>query len=209
MCGIGGIFDAKLSTDELHAALARMERALVHRGPDEGGTLAIPAVRGGLCVRRLSIVDLENGSQPMANEDGGVFALLNGEIYNWRELRQKLLVRGHRFRGHSDTEVVAHLYEEFGEDCFAELHGMFAIAICDTVRRRLLLARDGPGMKHLYFAHTSSGFLFASEARAMFASGMVDPAPNPRGIGIYLSLSWIPAPLSAFRGLERLKAGQF
>jgi len=209
MCGIAGIFATQLSADDLRAALGRMEQSLIHRGPDGGGTLMFTEPRGGLAVRRLSIVDLEHGDQPMPNEDDHIFALLNGEIYNHRELREDLLARGHRFRGTSDTEAALHLYEEYGEECFARLHGMFALAFYDTRQRRLLLARDGPGMKPLYFAQTAGGFLFASEAKALFASGVIRAEPNPAAIDTYLAAGWVPAPLSAFRGVEKLRPGQY
>ncbi len=209
MCGIAGIFDADLSPEQIQIALARMEQSLVHRGPDEGAVTVLAQPTGGLAVRRLSIVDLQHGSQPVPNEDATVFALLNGEIYNHRMLRQSLASRGHCFRGDSDTEVVLHLYEEHGIECLDQLRGMFAIAIYDTRERRLLLARDGPGMKPLYYAQTERGFLFASDARALFAYGLIRPEPNPAAIDTYLALGYVPAPLSAFEGLERLGAGQY
>src|ERR1039458_8747197 len=209
MCGIAGIFNVDLSTEELQAALTRMEQSLVHRGPDEGAACVIAEMHGGLAVRRLSIVDLEHGSQPCSNEDSTVFALLNGEIYNHRALREGLTARGHRFRGESDTEVVTHLYEEYGDECLERLRGMFALAAYDTRRRRLLLARDGPGMKPLYFAHARRGLLFASEAKALFASGLVRPEPNPAAIDTYLALGFVPAPLSAFRVVETSVTGKY
>lgn len=209
MCGIAGIFNAVLSPTEIQGALARMEQSLFHRGPDEGGTVLLCEPQGGLAVRRLSIVDLEHGSQPVANEDSSVFALLNGEIYNHRALRETLVARGHCFRGESDTEVIVHLYEEYGVECLDRLRGMFAIAVYDTRERRLLLARDGPGMKPLYFAQAKGGLVFASDARALFASRFVAPEPNPAAIDTYLALGYVPAPLSAFQGLERLGAGQY
>jgi asparagine synthase (glutamine-hydrolysing) len=209
MCGIAGIFEAGVSPEELQAALVRMERSLLHRGPDEGAVLTFVEPRGGLSVRRLSIVDLEHGSQPCANEDSTVFTLLNGEIYNYRELREGLQTRGHRFRGESDTETVVHLYEEYGIECLSRLRGMFALAIYDTGRRQLLLARDGPGMKPLYFARTNRGLLFASDARTLFFSGLIRPEPNPAAIDTYLSFGFVPAPLSTFRGLERLRPGEY
>src|SRR5579864_3533033 len=209
MCGIAGIFNAVLSPTEIQGALARMEQSLFHRGPDEGGTVLLCEPQGGLAVRRLSIVDLQHGSQPVANEDSSVFALLNGEIYNHRALRETLVAHGHCFRGESDTEVIVHLYEEYGVECLDRLRGMFAIAVYDTRERRLLLARDGPGMKPLYFAQVKRGLVFASDARALFASGLVAPEPNPAAIDTYLALGYVPAPLSAFQGLERLGAGQY
>ena len=209
MCGIAGIFEADMAPEELQAALERMELSLLHRGPDEGAVRIFKEPRGGLSVRRLSIVDLEHGSQPCANEDSTVFTLLNGEIYNHRELRKDLQDRGHRYRGDSDTETVVHLYEEYGIECLGRLRGMFALAIYDTARRQLLLARDGAGMKPLYFARTDRGLLFASDARTVFASGLVRPEANPAAIDAYLAIGFVPAPLSAFRGLERLRAGEY
>lgn len=209
MCGIAGIFNADLSPTEIQTALVRMQRSLLHRGPDEGGIAVLCEPPGGLAVRRLSIVDLQHGSQPVPNEDSTVLALLNGEIYNHRVLRDMLLARGHHFRGDSDTEVIVHLYEDYGVECLDRLHGMFAIAVYDTRQRRLLLARDGPGMKPLYFAQARRGLVFASDAKALFASGLIAPEPNPAAIDTYLAAGYIPAPLSAFQGLERLGAGQY
>jgi len=209
MCGIAGVVNTELSPEELEAALARMERSLFHRGPDEGGVLAFPAQRAGLAARRLAIVDLQGGRQPMPNEDGTVHAVLNGEIYNHAELRRDLESRGHRFKSRSDTEAVVHLYEEHGVACLDLLHGMFGLAVFDSRRRRLLLARDGPGMKPLYFAETGCGFLFGSEAKALFASGLVRPEPNLAAIDTYLALGYVPTPMSAFQGVEKLRPGCF
>jgi asparagine synthase (glutamine-hydrolysing) len=209
MCGIAGILDAALEPRVLRAALARMQQAMVHRGPDEGGMVVLPGEQGGLAVRRLSIVDLESGSQPLANEDGTVHAVVNGEIYNHRVLRDELNSQGHRFRSSTDAEVVVHLYEEHGTGCLDRLHGMFGLAVFDSRNRRLLLARDGPGMKPLYFARTGSGFLFASEVKALFASGLVKPDPHPAAMDAFLDLGYIPTPLSAYRNVEKLCGGQY
>src|SRR5580692_7360373 len=139
MCGIAGIVNSDLPPQEIEAALTQMQQAMLHRGPDEGGSRVFAELGAGLSARRLSIVDLENGSQPVANEDQTVFAVLNGEIYNHKALRRMLLSLGHRFRGCSDTEAVLHLYEQAGVDGLNQLRGMFALAIYDTRRRRLLL----------------------------------------------------------------------
>src|SRR5207249_813565 len=155
------------------ASLLNMQQAMFHRGPDEGALRIASHCRMGLCARRLSIVDLEHGSQPVANEDETVFGVLNGEIYNHAALREKLISMGHTIRGHSDTEALVHLYEQYGIECLDQLRGMFALAIYDTRRRTLLLARDPAGMKPLYFARTRRGFLFASEVKALFASGLI------------------------------------
>src|SRR5580704_7899785 len=151
VCGIAGIVNTSLAPQDLQAALARMQQAMFHRGPDEGGSRVFASHGAGLCARRLSIVDLDHGSQPMANEDETIFAVLNGEIYNHSALRRMLMSMGHRFRGCSDTEAVLHLYEHAGLAFLDQLRGMFALAIYDTRERRLVLARDGAGMKPLYF----------------------------------------------------------
>lgn len=190
-------------------ALGRMQQALFHRGPDESGERVFADARAGLCARRLSIVDLENGKQPVANEDQTLYAVLNGEIYNYKPLREKLLSLGHRFRTNSDTEVIVHLYERHGIGFLDQLQGMFALAVYDTRQRKLLLARDGPGMKPLYFAGTQRGFVFASEVKALFASGLIHPEPNLAALNVYLAAGFIPAPMSAFSGIQKLEAGRY
>lgn len=209
MCGIAGIFDSRLPPDELRRALAAMAGSMLHRGPDQGAVRLFPQVAGGLAVRRLAFVDLEGGDQPIANEDGSVVALLNGEIYNHHALRRELEAAGHRFATRCDTEVVAHLYEQHGDRFLSRLEGMFALAVLDLDRRRLLLARDGPGMKPLYHARTDGGFAFASEARALFGSGLVRPRPALPALDVYLGTGFIPAPRTLFEGVERLPAGCF
>jgi asparagine synthase (glutamine-hydrolysing) len=209
MCGIAGIVHAELSPNELRFSLLNMQEAMFHRGPDEGAMRVVTECRMGLCARRLSIVDLEQGSQPVANEDETVFAVLNGEIYNHDSLREKLISFGHRFRGHSDTEALVHLYEQYGTECLHQLRGMFALAIYDTQRRRLLLARDPAGMKPLYFARTSRGFMFASEVKALFASGLIRPEPDTTALNVYLAAGFVPAPLSPYRGIEKLTPGHY
>ena len=209
MCGIAGIVDADLSPLDIQAALASMQEAMIHRGPDEGGARVFADCRAGLCARRLSIVDLEYGSQPVANEDETVFAVLNGEIYNHDSLREQLVAQGHRFRGHCDSEAIVHLYEQYGVDCLDRIRGMFAFAVYDTRRRRLLLARDHAGMKPLYFARTSHGFLFASEVKALFATGLVRPEPDAAALNVYLATGFVPAPLSPYRGIGKLRAGEY
>ena len=178
-----------------------------HRGPDQQGILrALPEIRAGLASRRLSIIDLTGGDQPIANEDGSVHVGFNGEIYNHRELRADLERRGHTFRTQCDTEVIVHLYEEAGIDCLDRLQGMFALAVVDTRGPRLLLARDGSGMKPLYWTVTSSGLLFGSEIRALLASGLVQTAPDRLGIQCYRMASYVPAPRTGFAGIEKLPA---
>ena len=207
MCGIAGIFDSKLAEEERLRALARMGEAIRHRGPDEDGSFDCPGLGAALTCRRLSIVDVADGQQPMSNEDGTVQVVFNGEIYNHPALRQDLEKRGHRFRTRCDTEVIAHLYEDLGVECLDKLHGMFALAILDVEARKLVLARDGAGMKYLYWAATPSGFVFGSEVKALLASGLVEAQPDWTGLANFLTSDYIPAPRSGFAGIEKLPAG--
>ncbi len=205
MCGLGGIvvFDGPPpDTDELR----RMGDALRHRGPDAEGiridAAGSPAV--GLVHRRLSIIDLsEVADQPLPNEDGRILALLNGEIYNFRELRSVLEGR-HTFRSQGDTEVLAHGYEEWGEDLVSRLDGMFTLAVWDGRARRLLLARDPFGKKPLYYAHDGRRLVFASEIKALFAAGI--PAEwAHENLGEYLAFGYVPTPGTLFRGIRKLE----
>ena len=209
MCGIAGVFGSGLPPAELAKTLDAMKAAQAHRGPDESGTVSHGPLGAGLASCRLSIIDLDHGRQPISNEDETVHAVLNGEIYNHGSLREFLLSKGHRFRSRSDTEVLVHLYEELGEELLDRLEGMFALALLDTRRGRLLLARDGPGMKPLYLAQTRRGFLFASEAKALFATRMVKPVPDLAAIDTYLAIGYVPAPMSIFQGVRKLQAGRF
>src|SRR3954454_18568355 len=198
MCGICGIASPLGSPDP--ARLAAMSDALVHRGPDSGGMHLDGPV--GLAARRLAIIDLAGGDQPIANEDGSCVVVQNGEIYNFPELRRELELKGHHFRTHSDTEVHLHLYEKYGPDFARRLRGMFAVAIWDSHRRRLVLARDRYGIKPLYYRHTGGVLEFASDVRAL-----------PRGeidldaLEAFLAFNSIPAPYSIFREVRKLPAG--
>ena len=207
MCGIAGIFASRLSPSELRGALERMARSMAHRGPDQEAVQLFPEVAGGLAVRRLAMVDVAGGNQPIANEDGRVVALLNGEIYNHLALRRELVADGHRFRTRCDTEVLPHLYERFGDGALGRLRGMFGLAILDLRRRRLLIARDGPGIKPLYHAETPQGFVFASELRALFASGLVSPRPDLSALDVFMAVGFTPAPMTGFAGIEKLAGG--
>lgn len=209
MCGIAGIFGFDGDHDALDGHLRLMNKAMIHRGPDEEGIHCEPKIRAGLAVRRLSIVDPDHGSQPLFNEDKKIAVVCNGEIYNHHELRRELEKKGHRFRGRSDCEVLAHLYEEEGVDFLKRLNGMFALAVLDTRRRRLLIARDPIGMKHLYWAETARGTVFASEARSLFAAGLLTPRPNWDTLGGYFSVGWVQSPGTAFEGLNRLRQGSY
>jgi asparagine synthase (glutamine-hydrolysing) len=198
VCGICGIVSANGPADP--DRLARMSAKLVHRGPDSDGTFA--SGQAALAARRLAIIDLETGDQPIANEDGTVHVVQNGELYNYRELREELERDGHRFRTHGDTEVLVHLYERDGLAFARRLRGMFAVALWDAARRRLVLARDRYGIKPLYYRSDGDGLEFASELRAL-----------PRGeidldaLEAFLAFNSIPAPLTIFREARKLPPG--
>jgi len=166
MCGIVGIFDFKGAPVD-GALLQRMNDRIAHRGPDGEGIFANDNI--GLGNRRLSIIDLQGGQQPQSNEDGTIHVVFNGEIYNFIELREELMNKGHRFKTRSDTEVIVHAYEEWGDDCPVRFNGMFAFALWDSGRRRLLIARDHLGIKPLYYVFIDNQILFASEIKALLA----------------------------------------
>ncbi|HEY5814869.1 MAG TPA: asparagine synthase (glutamine-hydrolyzing) [Solirubrobacterales bacterium] len=205
MCGICGIAAPGRGAVADVEAVRRMNDRLGHRGPDSDGVFADGAV--ALAMRRLSIIDLEGGDQPIANEDGSVTVVQNGEIYNYRELRAELERRGHRFATHSDTEVLVHLYEEHGEGFVERLRGMFAIALWDGRECRLLLARDRFGIKPLYYRHVDGELSFASELKAMLAQPGFSREIDPRAVAAYLAFNSIPAPLTAFAEARKLPAG--
>jgi asparagine synthase (glutamine-hydrolysing) len=205
VCGIYGAFSTDAQRPIQADLLERMGLVLAHRGPDGGGShLAGPF---GMGMRRLSIIDLAGGDQPIANEDGTVWVVFNGEIYNYRELTADLVARGHRFATSSDTEVLVHLYEEYGERCVEPLRGMFAFAIWDGPRRELLLGRDRLGIKPLYYAATPDGFLFGSELKALVQSPWLSPRLDRRGLAAYLQYGYVPDPLSILDGVAKVPPG--
>ncbi|HEX7892814.1 MAG TPA: asparagine synthase (glutamine-hydrolyzing) [Terriglobales bacterium] len=188
------------------AEVRRMCSTIVHRGPDDEGVYA----RGpaGLGMRRLSIIDLSGGRQPIHNEDQSVWVVFNGEIYNFPELRKELEQRGHKFYTHSDTEVIVHLYEDFGADCVKKLRGMFAIALFDEKRQLLLLARDRLGKKPLYYAEKNGRLYFGSEIKTILAvAPSLSADINRRALLQFFSLQYIPDPNSAFRDIHKLPPG--
>ncbi len=183
--------------------LQDMNRSLTHRGPDDEGYYIDGPV--GLAMRRLSIIDLESGHQPLGNEDSSIWIVFNGEIYNFQELKANLVKIGHTFRTSSDTEVIVHLYEEFGNDCVSKLNGMFAFAIWDSRTRRILLARDRLGIKPLFYCFDTRGnFFFASEIKALLKTS-VDRAANLQALYDYASLMYTPTPDTAFLGIKKLE----
>ena len=208
MCGIAGIVDwEKGIGPEDRAILARMTRALVHRGPDDEG-LHFDA-HAALGFRRLSIIDVAGGHQPLSNEDGSVWIVFNGEIYNYRELRDWLAQRGHTFRTHTDTETIVHLYEEVGTSCAERLRGMFAFAIWDSRRREVFLARDRVGKKPLYYASDGSRFWFASELKSILQDPSMGRSVDARAMDAYLTYGYVPAPMTGFTSIRKLPAGHW
>jgi asparagine synthase (glutamine-hydrolysing) len=202
MCGIAGIVYADRDRPPEPGLLTAMGRAIAHRGPDADGFWSEPGV--GLVHRRLSIIDLAGGDQPIVNEDDSLQVVFNGEIYNYQALRAGLEGRGHRFRTQSDTEVLVHLYEEDGERLVERLRGMFAFALWDRPRRRLLLARDRLGIKPLYVYRDAEKLLFASEPKALLAHPGLTPEVDPAALEDYLTFGIVPGRRSIFRGVEKL-----
>ncbi|HEV8635969.1 MAG TPA: asparagine synthase (glutamine-hydrolyzing) [Chloroflexota bacterium] len=206
MCGIVGVV-APETRDVDAAAVAGMAETLVHRGPDDRGLHVDERRRAVLGFRRLSIIDLAGGHQPMANEDGSLRLVYNGEIYNYRELRGWLEGRGHRFATESDSETILHAYEELGEACVQRLRGMFAFAIWDARAGRLFAARDRLGIKPLYWTLLGDRLLFASEIKALLRHPLVRPELDEAALYHYLAFLAAPAPSTLFRGIQKLPAG--
>ena len=206
MCGICGIVFDDPTRKAPEGLIGRMTDSLEHRGPDDRGAHEEPGVSLGHC--RLSIIDLSSaGRQPMANEDGSLLVVFNGEIYNFAELREELVKRGHVFSSHTDTEVILHLYEEKGEACLADLRGMFAFALWDRRRRRLFAARDRAGQKPLVWAAVDGSFFFASELKALLEVPFFPREVNDSAIHHYLTYQYIPSPRTIFRGSRKLPPG--
>ena len=204
MCGIAGIVgrpDEQVEAAQVH----RMCQSIVHRGPDDEGIYAQGPV--GLGMRRLSIIDLSGGHQPIHNEDKSIWIVYNGEIYNFPELRRGLEQRGHKFYTHTDTEIIVHLYEELGADCVKKLRGMFAIALYDERRQSLLLARDRLGKKPLHYAVHQGRLLFGSEIKTILAVAPELAEVNPEGLLQYFYFGYIPDPHTAFRRIHKLPPG--
>jgi asparagine synthase (glutamine-hydrolysing) len=207
MCGIAGILSLSPGAPVEPDAVDRMSAQLVHRGPDDQGRYVDPQGRCGLGFRRLSIIDLAGGHQPLSNEDGTVWIIFNGEIYNFPELRAELEAQGHRFATRTDTEVIVHLYEQYGTACFARLAGMFAVALWDERRGRLVLARDRFGKKPLTYAAYAGRLYFASEAKAILATPGLPRALDPQALHRYFIFQYVPAPHSIYRGFRKVPPG--
>ncbi|HET9678127.1 MAG TPA: asparagine synthase (glutamine-hydrolyzing), partial [Solirubrobacterales bacterium] len=205
MCGICGLVcDERERAPDLEA-VARMSGRLVHRGPDDDGLFREGPV--ALAARRLSIIDLDHGHQPIENEDRSAVVVQNGEIFNYRELKRDLEGSGHRFATDCDTEVLVHGYEEWGEGFVERLRGMFALALWDKRRRRLLLARDRFGIKPLYYRHVGGELSFASELKAMLEQPGFSREIDPKAVSAYLAFNSIPAPLTIFAEARKLPPG--
>lgn len=205
MCGIAGLYDPSADLYTMRQRLAKASQLLRHRGPDEeGGHVNLPL---GLLSRRLSIIDLQHGQQPMSNEDGSLWLVCNGEIYNAAELRQQLQSMGHLFRTHSDIETILHAWESWGEQALSKLRGMFAFALWDARHQRLWLARDRFGIKPLFYAQSANGLAFASECRALFA--LLPDLPrqaNREALGYLFQVGFVPNPMTAFDQIWELPA---
>jgi len=207
MCGIVGIAHADRQHPVDLVLLRRMAAVLAHRGPDADGFYAGPGVALG--HRRLSIIDLSTGDQPLANEDGTVVVVFNGEVYNFRELRAELEARGHRFATRSDTEAIVHAYEEFGEGCVGRFRGMFAFALWDATRRRLLLARDRVGKKPLYFAGDGERLCFASELKALLQDPTLKRVVDLEALDDFFAFGAVPAPRTILQGIAQLPPAHY
>lgn len=206
MCGIAGLL-APQSNQRSIQVLAQMLQAIFHRGPDEDGTLVCGPLAMGM--RRLSIIDLADGTQPMFDESGRYGIVFNGEIYNYRELRNDLLSRGHQLKTHSDTEVIVHLYEELGDQCVEHLRGMFGLAVWDRQQQELFIARDRLGIKPLYYTQADGDFIFASEIKAILLHPAVQRSIDLTALRQYLSLKYVPGPLTLFSGIYSLEPGHW
>jgi len=212
MCGIAGYLTTTFQ-DDLGASLRRMANAIAHRGPDGEGFFEAAghrdACRVGLAHRRLAIIDLATGQQPMSNEDGSVQIVFNGEVYNFQELREDLISRGYVFRTRSDTETIVHAYQEWGPECVSRFRGMFAFAIWDANRERLFIARDRYGKKPLFIHERNGLLLFASEIKAILAFPGIEATVDRAALWEYFSYRYVPAPATLFSGIRKLMSGTY
>ncbi len=207
MCGICGVFEPGRDTAIELGVLKRMADAIHHRGPDDEGFYSNAGI--GLAFRRLSIIDVKGGHQPLSNEDGTIWIAFNGEIYNFQDLNKRYLSKGHTFRTRSDTETIVHLYEDLGDACFAELRGMFGLALWDGRRKRLLLARDRIGKKPLFYSWDGRRLVFGSEIKAMWPAGGLSKEMDHEAVSDYFSYQYVPAPKTIYRSVSKLQAGHY
>ncbi|MBV8822375.1 MAG: asparagine synthase (glutamine-hydrolyzing) [Ktedonobacteraceae bacterium] len=207
MCGICGIYNTQSREPVSPQLIEQMTHLIVHRGPDDTGFYLDGPV--GLGFARLSIIDLSGGHQPMCNETGDVWIVFNGEIWNYKSLRQELTEKGHQFRSNSDTETIIHAYEEYGVDCVTHLHGMFGFAIWDSPHSRLFLARDRAGKKPLYYTRIPGGFVFASEIKSLLCHPAVRREPDIQALADFLSVRYVPAPATLFANIYKILPGHW
>ena len=205
MCGIAGQFNFLRREPVERETIVRMARSIAHRGPDDEGYFISGPV--GLGFRRLSIIDLAGGHQPMSDAEETVWVIFNGEIYNYRELRAELQGKGHQFRTNSDTEVIIHGYKEWDTDVFNRLNGMFGVAIWDVPNERLVLARDAMGIKLVYYKIDNGALTFGSEVRPVVAAEQRTPNVDPVALNLFLRFRYTPSPLTIFDGIRKLAPG--
>lgn len=208
MCGINGVIEYNNHNfDKADAVIHMMNERICHRGPDDEGVFSDGGVNLGM--RRLSIIDLSRGSQPIYNEDRSKVIVFNGEIYNYKQLREQLVLKGHIFSTETDTEVVLHLYEQYGLNCFELLDGMFAFAIYDKTLNKVIAVRDRTGEKPFYYYKNSDCFIFASELKSIIGTGKLPKKICTKALYQYLQLTYIPAPLTIFENVYKLLPGHY
>ena len=205
MCGIAGQFNFQRREPVERETIVRMARSIAHRGPDDEGFFVAGPV--GLGFRRLSIIDLTSGHQPMSDAEETVWVIFNGEIYNYRELRRELQGKGHQFKTNSDTEVIVHGYKEWGTQVFDRLNGMFGLAIWDVPNQRLVVARDAMGIKLVYYKIDHGTLTFGSEIRPILAAQDSRPDVDPVALNLFLRFRYTPSPLTIFQGIRKLAPG--
>src|SRR5438477_12594919 len=205
MCGITGQFNFQQREPVERETIVRMARSIAHRGPDDEGFFIAGPI--GLGFRRLSIIDLAGGHQPMSDGEETVWVIFNGEIYNYRELRAELQAKGHHFRTNSDTEVIVHGYKQWGLDVFNHLNGMFGLAIWDVRRKRLVVVRDAFGIKVVYYKLEKDRLFFGSEIRAIRAGDNESPEVDPASLNLFLRYRFTPSPSTIYRGINKLAPG--
>ncbi len=207
MCGICGFYQYELSEGQATQTIYTMCQVMEHRGPDDVGVYQDQSLVMGM--RRLSIIDLNTGHQPISNESATIWVVVNGEIYNFKELRDTLKKKGHVFKTGSDSEVLIHLYEEYGIECLDKINGMFAFAIWDKKEKRLFLARDRIGIKPLHYAYFNHTFIFGSEIKSILQYPGFQKNINPKGVSLYLTYEYIPSPETIFQSIKKLPPGHF
>ncbi|AYO56926.1 asparagine synthase (glutamine-hydrolyzing) [Chryseobacterium sp. 6424] len=207
MCGINGIIKNNTAEEQILTALELMNRCIIHRGPDEDGFYAEENL--GMAMRRLSIIDLSTGKQPVTSDQGNLVIVFNGEIYNYRQHRDTLMSEGVQFKTTSDTEVILKLYEKYGTEAFGMLDGMFAFSILDKKKNKLYIARDFFGEKPLYYQKSEDGLIWASELKSIIKVLPQKPPISPEGLNLYFRLTYIPAPYTIYEGIKKLEANHF